>query len=103
MSASRSDQARYEVRRPVGVLLGLVRLARLLYFAAVLLALDQALDADLGALVSEVALLVLADLFLPDLLVVVQVWRGPLVGAVAVVELLVARLKDAHRVHPRKR
>lgn len=103
LSASRSDRFRCEVRRPVSALLGLVWLARLLYFAAVLLASDQTLDADLRALVSEVALLVLADLLLPDLLVVVRVRRGPLVGAVAVVELLVPGPEDAHRVHPRNR
>ncbi|WP_262287395.1 hypothetical protein [Micromonospora sp. MA102] len=93
---------RYEVIRAAGVLLGPVRLARLLYFAAVLLASEQALDADLRSLVLEVALLVLADLLVPDLLVIVRVRRDPPVGAV-VVELLVAGSQDAYRVPPRNR
>ena len=71
--------------------------------AAVLLASDGALDADLWALVSQVALLVLPHLLVPDLLVVVGVGRDPPVGAVAVVELLVARPQDAHLIQPRKR
>lgn len=48
-------------------------------------------------------MLVLADLLVPDLLVVVRVWCDPLMGAVAVVELLVTASQDAHRSQPRKR
>ncbi|MEW2145767.1 hypothetical protein AB0869_23440 [Micromonospora vinacea] len=50
-----------QVKRPAGVRLGPVRLARLLYFAAVLLASDESLDADLGALVPEVAVLEIGE------------------------------------------
>jgi hypothetical protein len=67
----------FEVVRAAGALLGRVRLTRLLYFAAVLLASDEALDAGLRALVPEMAVLVLADLLVPDLLLVVGVRRDP--------------------------
>ncbi|MBM0257605.1 hypothetical protein [Micromonospora sp. 4G55] len=63
----------------------------MLYFAAVLLASDETLNPHLGPLVGEVVLLVLANLVVPDLLVVVRIGRDPLVKAIAVVELLVTR------------
>src|SRR5690242_2226838 len=68
-----------------------------------LLASGEPLEAHLRALVSQVALLVLAYLLVPDLLVVVRAGRDPPVRAVAVVELVVARPQDAHHSQRRKR